>query len=72
MTDKEKQDVEKLLTTIKIMRTYQNRFFGGDKSALKNAKYWENQADNDIQRVIVDHKLTVTLPKGPSAQGKLI
>lgn len=72
MNEQEKQQIEKMLVTIKTMRIHQKRFFSGDKGSMKQAIFYENLADNEIDRLIIDSKLTVTMPKGPAPQGKLI
>lgn len=72
MTEQETALLTRALTTYATMRRYQKRFFEGDKGALKQAIYYENQADNDMANVMLTFKIAVVPPKGPSAQGKLI
>ena len=76
MMDSRDCDTVELLTAYRTMRKYQNRYFAGDKSALKMAKYWENQMDNLAAKHALDYHLVLTPePKGGPAntsQGSLL
>lgn len=72
MTDAEKVALERVFTSVRIMRKYQKQFFNGNKGAMKMAMHWENQADNDVENFILANKLTIVEPKGPPAQGRLM
>lgn len=72
MTDQEKTVLEQFIGAYDNMRKYQKSFFGGNKAALKNAIYWENQTDNFAKKVEIDFKLKVVRAKGESTQGRMI
>ena len=66
--EKLKEDMGSFLNSYVTMRKYQVRFFSGDKSALRMAKYHESNCDNLAKKIEVEHKIKVTVTdvKGPS------
>ena len=72
MDEKLKRDLERYLVSYATMRKYQKSFFGGNKAALKQAMYYENQTDNFAKLLQVDHKLTVVVGKGDATQSTML
>ena len=72
MTSEEKTIIERLVNTGHTMRKYQQRYFAGDKSALRAAKNWEAEYDRQEKIVVKTLSLAIAEPKGPVQQGSLM
>ena len=72
MEEKLKKELETFLASHAAMRKYQKSYFSGNKAALKQAIYYENQTDNLAKKLQFDFGLTVTESKGPASQQSLL
>lgn len=72
MDQKLQKDLEQFLSSYQTMRKYQKQFFNGNKGAMKNAIFWENQTDNYAKKVQLDNKLVLAEINGDATQGRLI
>jgi len=72
LTPEGHQIVDRLLNELHVMRKYQKSYFDGNKGALKQAMYYENQVDNTRKLVQQRFGIDIRESKGNAQQGSIL